>query len=84
MPAADATARGRLLELAKEYCDRTEMYDRTVCTGPVRNGGILPVTSLEMSLVNANARAVMNELSVKAGRLGFSPRQLLEAIQEVR
>lgn len=41
-----------LCELAKRYHEVTEAYDRTVCTGPIRDGSILPANPDEMVLIN--------------------------------
>jgi hypothetical protein len=51
-----------LYELATEYHERTETYDRTVCTGGFRNGRILPATGHETMLINRNALAIRQEL----------------------
>ena len=70
----------RLYELAREYHERTEAYDRTVCTGPVRCGGIMPADCEQRSLVNRNARNIYDELGVEAANLGFKPKQWRKAV----
>ena len=69
-----------LRDLAREYHERTEAYDSTVCTGPIVRGGIMPATPEQHALINRHARTVRDELSVEAARLGFTPKQWREAI----
>lgn len=49
----------KLRELAQSYVSQCEAYDRTVCTGPVKNGEIIPMGGHELGLVNRNARQVL-------------------------
>ena len=39
-------------EIVKEYHERTESFDRIVCTGEIRNGEILPANGYELQLMN--------------------------------
>lgn len=55
-----------LYNLAKEYDERTEAYDRLVCTGPIKDGYILPANNQERHLVMRNARRTMQELADRA------------------
>ena len=80
LPWTSSPEEKRKRELAREYHERTEAYDRTVCTGPIVRGGIMPVTPEQSSLINRNARKVRDELGVEAARLGFTPKQWCEAI----
>jgi len=73
-----------LQALAEEYHRRTEEYDRTVCTGPIRNGGIMPATSREHGLIEQNARNVFKELARRAAAIGIWRRQLHYAISNYR
>ena len=41
--------------LAVKYHDITEAFDRTVCTGPIIDGGIRPATSAENALIQKHA-----------------------------
>lgn len=70
----------RLRELAREYHERTEAYDRTICTGPIGRGGIMPATIDQQALINRHAGTVRDELGIEAARQGFSPKQWREAI----
>jgi hypothetical protein len=69
-----------LYELATEYHERTEAYDRTVCTGGFRNGRILPATGHETMLINRNALAIRQELEERAKNHGMNRQQVKEAI----
>lgn len=70
-----------LIELATEYHTKTEAYDCTVCTGPVRDGGIMPATSQQHSLINCHAQAVHRELFGKARDLGFTADEWRKALR---
>lgn len=52
----------RLSAAAEQYIEETEAYDRTVCTGPIKHGTIMPATSREHSLVNRNAIRAFDRL----------------------
>lgn len=71
----------RLLNLAQRYVDETQAYDRTVCTGPVRHDGIMPVTRHEFALVNRNARQTMERLCTEHPE--FSAQQIRRAAARV-
>lgn len=68
-----------LMGLAKQYYEETEAFDRTVCTGPIRKGVILPATPNEHSLVNRNARMLNAKLEARAAALGFTRSDWLQA-----
>jgi 2-hydroxychromene-2-carboxylate isomerase len=70
-----------LFELVKQYYERTEAYDRTVCTGPIRNGGIMPADGFQLGLICRNARRKMKELTTKALQMGFSDEQFNSAFR---
>lgn len=72
--------RSPLRDLALRYHSECEAYDRTVCTGPIRNGEILPTTIQEVALVNRNARKAFADLSQLAQMAGFSHRDLWKEI----
>lgn len=63
--------------LAREYHERAEAYDRSVCTGPIVDGSILPVGAREFALVNRHAHELIQELM---RRSGVSKMELLVAI----
>lgn len=69
-----------LRDLALRYHSECEAYDRTVCTGPIRNGEILPTTIQEVALVSRNARKVFSDLAQLAHIAGFSHRDLWKEI----
>jgi hypothetical protein len=68
-------------DLAEEYDRVTEAYDRTVCAGPIVDGEIMPASYMELSLVNQNAKRVLNDLSLRAWKIGCTQKQLLDAIR---
>jgi hypothetical protein len=74
----------KLRKLAREYHDRTEAYDRTVCTGPLVHGAIMPATEHEGNIINNHAQLVRDELGAKAAELGFTPQQWRTAIYNSR
>ncbi|MBB6153695.1 hypothetical protein HDC30_000889 [Pseudomonas sp. JAI115] len=71
----------RLLDLAQRYVDETEAYDRTVCTGPIRRDGIMPVTRHEFALVNLNARLAMDRIC--AAHPEFNRQEILRAVSRI-
>ena len=73
-----------LIALAQQYHDRTEQYDRTVCTGPIVNGSIMPNDGREYVLASKHAVAVRRTLCSEAERLGFTVDQWWGAVEQVR
>jgi hypothetical protein len=72
-------------DLANEYHERCEAYDRTVCSGPIGpEGGILRGTPRERGLINRNAYAVRKELLRRAVDKGRTGEELDRAIREWR
>lgn len=67
-----------LRSLAKEYFDRCEAYDRTVCTGRILDDSIMPACQAEFLKVNAHAVKVMREIRT---REGLDAGELYRAIQ---
>jgi len=72
-----------LFDLAEEYHYRTEKYDRMVCTGEIRYGGIMPRTDHERTLINKNAIKVREEMCRRAWEMGFEQKYILAAIKQV-
>lgn len=68
----------RLSAAAEKYVVETEAYDRSVCTGPIRHGGIMPATSREIVLVNRNAKRAMDHLCMQHPE--FTRRQILHEV----
>lgn len=67
-------------ELAAEYHERCERFDRVVCSGPVIDGAVLPATRRERHLIGSNASAVRAEILYRAAALGYSRAQMVDAI----
>ena len=74
----------QLHELATRYHTECETYDRTICTGLVRDGGIMPATSHELILINRNASAVRKKLNEEAVLSRITPEELGFAIRKWR
>lgn len=70
----------KLHEFATRYHEECEAYDRTVCTGPVREDSIMPATYHEMALINRNALAVRKRIIEEAASEGITREELVRAI----
>lgn len=68
----------RLSAAAEQYVDETEAYDRTVCTGPIVKGSIMPADSHERGLVNRNAMRAMDRLCAQHPE--FTRQQILREL----
>lgn len=58
--------------IAKEYIERTENFDRKVCTGKIIDNAIMPKNENENLVINMNARRVFNELLEKVIYLNYT------------
>jgi hypothetical protein len=67
-------------ELAERYHRDTEAYDRLVCTGPIRDGAIMPIDHRELALVNTYASKVREEIMQEAKHYGISRQDMQRAI----
>lgn len=67
-------------ELAKKYHEETEAYDRTVCTGPIIDGSIRPMTPRELGLINKHAFEVRKRITQEALQAGLDLKVLARAI----
>ena len=70
----------RLHELATRYHTECEAYDRTVCTGPIRDGSVMPIGPHELALVNRNAIRVRKQIMAEAEQHGISQQDMARAI----
>lgn len=70
-----------LRELAEKYNERTEAYDRTVCTAE-HNGVAMPHNAQESSLINAHARLVLDDLVAEGAPL-IGRLSLMREIQRI-
>lgn len=68
-------------ELAERYHRETEAYDRTVCTGPIREGSIMPIGHHEMALVSRNAIKTRKQIMLEAEQHGISRQDMANAIR---
>ena len=71
----------KVYELSRQYHEETEAYDRTVCTGPIRSGSILPMSPKELALINRNASIVLRKLRDVAAQHDISQDELLLGIR---
>lgn len=69
-----------LRELARRYHADCEAYDRTVCTGPIRHGSVMPAHFREAYLVGRNASQVRRRLALQAHALGFTDAEFAREI----
>lgn len=75
----------RLRELAESYHVGCDSYDQTVCTGRhPKTGEAIPVTPVELGLVNKNARAVMDAVIRQAESMGLTCEQVTQAIRNYK
>lgn len=65
-----------LKNLAMQYYEECETYNRTICTGEETKYGAAPATREELMMVLDNARSIFKQLSNEAAKLGFTSEQL--------
>lgn len=79
LPELSNQAEARLYELALEYEQRCEAFDRRVCTG-TRNGVAMPMNASESAQINRNAAIIFGTMMLEVERLGFDRKAFKEAI----
>ncbi len=73
----------KLRELAETYHTGCEAYDKRVCSGTSpRTGEAMPMDNDEMRLINRHALQMRDAMIAEGERLGFTRRQVEEAIRE--
>jgi hypothetical protein len=70
-------------ELAERYHREAEAYDRTVCTGPIKEGAIMPGNIRELTLINRHATALRRQLAKEAESHGITPAELKAEISRI-
>lgn len=70
----------KCVELAERYHHETEAYDRTVCSGPIQHGSVMPIGPHELALVNRNAIKVRKQIMAEAAAHGISAQEMARAI----
>ena len=70
----------KCVELAKRYHHEAEAYDRTVCTGPVMRGSVMPADHRELAMVNGNAARLRKQIMAEAATHGISTKDMARAI----
>ena len=68
----------RMSAAAEQYVAETETYDRSVCTGPIKHGSIMPANAHERGLVNHNAMRAMDRLCTQHPE--FTRQQILREV----
>lgn len=71
----------KAVELAERYHRETEAYDRTICTGPIRYGSVMPSCPHEMAMSNRNAIEVRRQIMREAAQHGISRQDMMHAIK---
>lgn len=74
-----------LNELAIRYHDECEAYDRTICTGGIKHGAIMPCNYREIGIISENAKNVLKkllELEI-ASNHGITKRELMKEIARI-
>lgn len=67
-------------ELAVKYHYECETFDRTVCTGRVVRGSILPADARELGLINMHAKNVLRLIMREAEDYGICRADMVRAI----
>lgn len=73
----------KVRELACRYHQEAEAYDRTICTGPIKHGAVMPIGYKEHALVSKNATALLAKLCVEADAYGISRQELRKEISRI-
>lgn len=69
-----------LHNLARKYHEETEAFDRTVCTGTIRDGGIVPMNAWQFNQVLQNAAKVRKRIVQEGASAGVTPSEIRRAI----
>lgn len=80
VPYQETETERALRELAVTYIERTEAFDRVVCTEKDKRGAARPGRWGEYQACRAHAIEVRAELEREAGFIGCAPKQLRDAI----
>lgn len=67
----------QLYQRVKAYYDDCEAYDRTICTGPIVHGSVIPANYRELGLINRYARQRLKQL--KDETAGYPPEEVAYA-----
>jgi hypothetical protein len=84
MPKPQSEHQIKLRQLARQYVEECEAYDRTVCTGPIERGAIMPRTSEEWALSRSNAHIAAEQLRRQAKDMGISAKDFNLALMKAR
>ena|SRR5260221_2270662 len=79
---AETAEEKALRELAKQYHERCETYDQSVCTGRhPKTGTAMPVDPYQFRSINTHALRVRDEINRVGESMGFTDEQVTRAIQ---
>ena len=76
------TAPAEVTAAAERYVAESEAYDRTVCTGPIIRGEIMPATPRERALISRAADQLFKRLVAENAGL-FSSDELQQEIHRI-
>jgi hypothetical protein len=71
------------MELAKQYIEETEAFDRTVCTGKSRNGMAIPDNGYQQSIISRDALKVRDRYLFEVREMGLTIEDWRQAIRMV-
>jgi len=71
-------------KLARFYVQRTETYDRTVCTGGIIGGCAMPANGRERGMININSGRLLDAILGNVRPRGIDTRRLHAAIVRAR
>ena len=71
----------QLYARVKAYYDDCEAYDRTVCTGPIIHGSIMPANPRELGLINRYASQRLKQLKDETS--GYPPEDIAHAKRSI-
>jgi hypothetical protein len=73
-----------LYQLAREFDEGCESFDRRVCSVRSKRGTALPANSHEMRMICQHANRLFDEMLPQVYALGFGAKEFHDAIREVQ
>lgn len=70
----------KMWELAETYHEKTEAFDRIICSGSVKNGSVWPANVYEFRMVNKNANNVHRSILEEASKYDITAEEMQNAI----
>ena len=81
LPWEEEEGMDMMRQLAREYLEVTEGYDRLVCSGSVVDGAILPANSAEAGVSARFSRRMMGKVNAVIRELGLDRQLWARALQ---